>query len=575
MSTDRSFSPDTTRGAWHARALRFLTEPHPSVQEIGERRRAQLLSILSLLLVLLFTIESLVRRQSNVGFTALLAITIISYGLSRTKYYQAGAYFFTFGFTSLAYIAIFLGTASSFEIYVTSIVFVSLIVASALLPQGGMLVLASLATLATFAAPAYAKTPVEGVGRVGGLVLSVGAILYGVSAFRAGTERARLKEVQDINRELEDIKTNLEQRIDERTAELETASAQTSRRAGQLQTLVELSQSIAQEKNPNEIFPTAAQLISERFGFYHVGIFLVDLAREYVVLQAANSEGGKMMLERNHRLRLGTGVAGFAAQTGKPRIELNVGADAVFFNNPDLPATRSEIALPLIAGGKTIGVLDVQSTESAAFSEDDLQVLGALANQLAIALENAHLLTEARAAATQVREVYSELVKMEWSRAAQRAEQAGFRYNFGRIEMMETQLDDADIESAVKTGNLVTNQANGSEEKRAVVAVPVKLRGEVIGVLHIASNDPSRTWQENELSLMEAVAERAALAMENARLFQDARRRAAKEQLISEATSRISGSLNIENILRTTASELERVLGGSEVLIQFKSKDSA
>ncbi|HMD81523.1 MAG TPA: GAF domain-containing protein, partial [Anaerolineales bacterium] len=101
--------------------------------------------------------------------------------------------------------------------------------------------------------------------------------------------------------------------------------------------------------------------------------------------------------------------------------------------------------------------------------------------------------------------------------------------------------------------------------------VPVKLRGEVIGVLHIQSNDPSKEWQEDEVGLVAAVAERAAVAMENARLFQDARRRAAKEQAISEATARIGSALNIENILHATAEELERVLSGSEIVIQFET----
>jgi GAF domain-containing protein len=99
------------------------------------------------------------------------------------------------------------------------------------------------------------------------------------------------------------------------------------------------------------------------------------------------------------------------------------------------------------------------------------------------------------------------------------------------------------------------------------------LRGEVIGILHIESNDPAKEWQDDEISLIQAVAERAAFAMENARLFQDARRRAAKERLISEATARISSAFNVENILQTTAEELERVLGGSEILIQFQSKE--
>jgi GAF domain-containing protein len=89
----------------------------------------------------------------------------------------------------------------------------------------------------------------------------------------------------------------------------------------------------------------------------------------------------------------------------------------------------------------------------------------------------------------------------------------------------------------------------------------------------VESNDSSRAWKDDEIRLVEAVAERAALAMENARLFQDARRRAAKEQAISQATARISSAINIENILHTTAEELERVLGGSEVLIRFQNKE--
>jgi GAF domain-containing protein len=120
----------------------------------------------------------------------------------------------------------------------------------------------------------------------------------------------------------------------------------------------------------------------------------------------------------------------------------------------------------------------------------------------------------------------------------------------------------------------VANPVNGSEENRATLAVPVKLRGEVIGVLHVESEDQSHNWNADEISLVEAVAERAAIAMENARLFQDARRRASKEQLISEASAKIGSAINLENILQTTAEELERVLGGSEVLIQFQNKEA-
>lgn len=365
----------------------------------------------------------------------------------------------------------------------------------------------------------------------------------------------------------------IEQRVNERTTELEKANKQTSRRATQLEAITALSESIAQLQDLNELFSSATKLISERFGFYHVGIFLLDSAREFAVLQAANSEGGKRMLERNHRLKMGVGVVGYSAQTGFPRIALDVGTDAIYFDNPDLPETRSEAALPMKSRGETIGILDVQSKEAGAFSNEDLQVLTTLANQVAIALENARLLTETRAALTQVQEVYDEFTRAEWSRTVSKAEQPGFRYHAGRIEMLEKALKFPEVISAVQKGEIVTGSPNGSEEKRSTVAVPVKLRGEVIGVIHVESNDPSKTWFEDEVSLVEAVAERAAFAMENARLFQDARRRAAKEQAISEATARISTAINIENILHTTAEELERILGGSEVLIRFQSKE--
>lgn len=372
---------------------------------------------------------------------------------------------------------------------------------------------------------------------------------------------------QKANLELQKLQGELELRVRDRTSELE-------RRAAQLQTITGLSESIAELQDLNELFPVVTRLISERFGFYHVGIFLVDSAGEFALLQAANSEGGKRMLARGHRLRLGTGVVGYAAQTGHPRIALDVGADAVFFDNPDLPNTRSEAALPLISRGRTIGVLDVQSTEAGAFSTDDLQVLTALASQVSIAFENTRLLTETRAALVQVQEVYNEFTRAEWSQTASRSEKHGFRYHAGRIELLEDELRTPEVVSAVEKGRSALKQADGSEERRAAVAVPVKLRGEVIGVLHIESDDPAKEWQADDIGLVEAVAERVAFSMENARLFQEARRRAAKEQLISEASAKIGSAFNLENILKATAEELERVLGGSEVVIQFQNKEA-
>ena len=562
------------------RIWRLLTEAHPSITEIGERRRAQLLSALSLILFVSFTWAVLSSPSSFTVFIFFLGITLLAYIVSRTSYYRIGAYFFSFGFTSIAYISLYNGSANSVDTAIASTVPIALILASAILSQRGFLILviatiAATGSIRVYADPKFLADPLFSFGRTIGVTSSIGLILVGITAFRSSVERARIKEVQAINTELEDLTTTLEQRVNDRTAELATANIRTSSRAAQLQAITELSEAIAQLQDLGELFNSAVNLISARFGFYHVGIFLIDNDRENAIMQASNSAGGQKMLARGHRLKLGTGVVGFTAQTGQPRIALDVGADAVFFNNPDLPTTRSEVALPLKSRGETFGVLDVQSTEAGAFSNEDLQVLTALANQVSIAFENTRLLTETRAALEQVQEVYDEFTRAEWSRAAAKAEQAGFRYQTGRIEMIEKSLNSPEVVSAVQTGEVTMNQTNGSKEMRPIVVVPVKLRGEVIGVLHIESNDPSKTWQKDDISLVEAVAERAAFAMENARLFQDARKRASKERLISEATTKISGALSLENILQTTAQELERVLGGSEVLIKFQSKGEA
>lgn len=559
-----------------------LTAPASAITEISEQRSARLASAFLFIIAFFEIIAGLARTprlgvveafSGGIGFS--LIPTLIAYLISRTQWYRVSVFIFSISFASTAYQSMVVqGGAANAGLLILLYVPLSLIVASSFLSSWAVFLLVGL-NVGLLYSTRFMGVPVpEGLAAAAGIITVIGVVLIALTNFRRNLERERLEEVQAINRELENLTTNLEQRVNERTAELEQANRQTSRRAAQLQTITELSEAIAQFQDINSLFPAATRLISERFGFYHVGIFLVDNDRENAILQAANSEGGQRMLERAHRLRLGTGVVGFAAQTGQPRIALDVGSDAVFFDNPDLPGTRSEAALPLISRGETLGVLDVQSTEAGAFSTEDLQVLTALANQVAIAFENAHLLTETRAALTQVQEVYNEFTRAEWSRAVSASEQHGFRYRSGRIELLENELRTPEVVSAVENARVETNQAEAPEEKRVRVAVPVKLRGEVIGILHVESNDASKEWQKDEISLVEAVAERAAIAMENARLFQDARRRAAKEQLISEASSRIGSVFNIENILQTTAEELERVLGGSEVLIQFQNNEA-
>jgi GAF domain-containing protein len=564
------------------RAWNTLTAPSNAIIDFTERRVARLAASF-LLVVFCFALIGGMARILLVGYSVIRAFSggigftllssLIAYALARTKAYRAGIFIFSAFYSAIAYLSIRVDgseahTAQLILIYVP----LSLIVVSTFLSPWAVFLLTGLNIGALILLQGIG-IPINDIVLEAGMIGLMGLVLILLASFRSRLETFRLNELRTANRRLEDLTGNLEQRVSERTGELEIDNQQMTRRAAQLQAITELSETIAQLQNLNEILPAATRLVSEYFGFYHVGIFLIDGAGGYAILQAANSEGGKRMLQRNHRLKLGVGVVGHAAQTGIPRIALDVGSDAVYFDNPDLPETRSEAALPMKSRGETIGILDVQSTAAGAFTSEDLQTLTTLANQVAISLENAKLLTETRAALAQVEEVYDEFTRGEWSHTIAKAQQPGFRYNGGRIEMMEHPIRTREVVDAAQSGEIVTGSTNGSKEKRNTIAVPVKVRGETIGVIHVEANDSSKTWQESDVSLVAAVAERAAFAMENARLFQDARRRAAKEQTISEATARISSAINLENILQTTAEELERVLGGSEVLIRFQGKE--
>jgi GAF domain-containing protein len=202
--------------------------------------------------------------------------------------------------------------------------------------------------------------------------------------------------------------TNLEQLVVERTAVIE-------KRFAQIQAAAEVGKAVAAQHELDELLPLTTHLISSRFGFYHVGIFLLDSRKEFAILMAANSSGGKKMLDRKHKLRVGTeGIVGTVASSGEARIALDVGADAFYFDNPDLPQTRSEMALPLIAGSEVQGILDVQSLEPNAFAAEDIPTLQILADQLAIAVQNARLLRDTQEALFTARKATGETSRKGW-----------------------------------------------------------------------------------------------------------------------------------------------------------------
>lgn len=199
------------------------------------------------------------------------------------------------------------------------------------------------------------------------------------------------KSFNSMTVQLRDLVETLESRVRERTRQLAEQNEALQLRSRQLQTVADVARSIVSSRQVDRLLDLVTRLVSERFGFYHSGIFLLDEAGDFAVLRAASSPGGMRMLEREHKLRVGqVGIVGYVTGTGEPRIATDVGSDAVFFNNPDLPETRSEMALPLKLGDLIIGALDVQSIEPDAFTQEDVTLFTTLADQISVAIENAN-----------------------------------------------------------------------------------------------------------------------------------------------------------------------------------------
>ena len=369
---------------------------------------------------------------------------------------------------------------------------------------------------------------------------------------------------------LAEERNGLDVRVQERTSELSSITKLTEKRAKQLETIAVVAQQISQVQDINELLPAITRLISAHLGFYHVGIFLLDEKKEYAVLKAANSVGGQQMLQRGHRLKIGqVGIVGYVAERAKPRISSDVGTDAVFFDNPDLMETHSEMALPLMIAGQLIGVLDVQSEKISAFDQQDIDVMSALANQVAIAIENARRFTETNQALAEERTVYGQYLRRAWQQSPLETKIAGYQYVNSQVKPLQESLDRPEINSAVASGQLVIQTG-----ENPALAIPLKVRDEIIGVLNISSNTPSRVWNENETAIVKAVAERVALALENARLFEETTRRADRERTVSEISTHIRSVSDPEVMLQTALDELKRALGATDIQIRPYSRPS-
>jgi GAF domain-containing protein len=467
------------------------------------------------------------------------ALAVVSYGVLLLLTYvrglpysiRAGAFLLLLyfaGFTSLL----------DHGIADAALLFLGFIVMTGLLfsPRAGIYVTISLVTFGIMLFYGWERTDLLDLARLTAIfVVVLSIIITGLHTFQEEFTRAQ----QTARESLESLRaerSNLELRVEERTAGL-------TRKTDQLRATSYIARKTAEVQDLATLLNMVANLVADQFGFYHTGIFLISETGEEAVLQATSSEGGARMIERGHALAVGTqGVVGFVAAQKKPRITLDVGEDAVFFNNPDLPMTRSELALPLMIHNRILGVLDIQSDKPQAFGVDDIDVLQTLADHVAIAIENARLLDESQSTLTQLEALTSLRTREVWS---QKLREKNRVFTYTPLGLRAEKLSSS-------TGK--------------TISVPLMLRGQKIGSISISRRGDSALSKRDE-ELISEVAGQAGLAIDNIRLLEEATQRAHQEQIVGKLAGRFSQSLDTDTLLQTAVRELAQLSDVTEVSI--------
>ncbi len=374
---------------------------------------------------------------------------------------------------------------------------------------------------------------------------------------RTGDEMGQLgTSFNSMTGQIRNILGELEQRVADRTRALE-------RRTTYLEASAKVSQTAATVLDPDILISDVVELIRSSFNLYYVGLFIVDDRNLWCVLQAGTGEAGQALLDRNHRIEIGEGMIGWCVANNQARIALDVGMDAVRFDNPELPNTRSEAALPMRARDRVIGALTVQSSEPSAFDQDLITVLQTMADQIAIVLENADLFAKTEASLQAERRAYGELSRQAWQELLERSELGFISSEFFDIQPADQDWSPVMRETA-SSGQITFT--NGD-----TIHIPIVLREQTLGVVRLRKREGTGSWSDNEIELMDTLVDQLETALETARLYSDTQIQAERERLTHEVTDKLHRSPDMDTLMQTLIEEISSALGASSAYIQLSA----
>lgn len=349
-----------------------------------------------------------------------------------------------------------------------------------------------------------------------------------------GLETA-LQHQKQLTKEISEERNEIEAHLEERTAQVD-------RRLKEIQIVSEINSSISGLFDMNELLQQAVDRIQQGFDLYYAGVFLVESTNRYAVLHAGTGEAGRQMVANHHRLPVDTNsMIGWAVSQKQSRIALDVGQEAVRFNNPYLPLTRSEMALPIISRNECLGALTIQSVLPNAFDDGDIAVLRGIADGLAVAFENSRLYENIQQNLKEIKSLNRQYLRQAWTSEETASGKITYTYQNPLAQLSE------------KTGNLIE--------------IPITVREQVIGRITLETGEPD--LQPEEKAFINSITTQTALALENARLLAETQRHANEEEMLNQMSTRLSQAVDVETILRAALQELGKIPGVSEVSVNL------
>lgn len=362
--------------------------------------------------------------------------------------------------------------------------------------------------------------------------------------------------------ELRSLIQSLEGRVEERTRLLQA-------RSEQLQAAAEVSRSVATILDTDQLIQQVAELIQQRFDLYYVGLFLTDQAREWAVLKAGTGQAGRAMLERQHRIRIGTGMIGWSIANAQARVALEAADDAVRLVSTDLPETRSEAAIPLRSRGQVLGAISVQSRLPHAFDGEVISVFQTMADQIAVAIDNARLFAESQRALDSVQQAYGRMSHQAWLERIS-ARPIVYKRDHSGLARLDSMSETVAESRSIPQGSELTVANLESDKTDHTLTLSLKARNQVIGQVHLRrSNAP---WSDAEVELLQTILDQVGASLDAARLFEETQQRAQRERLVGEITSNMRATLDIDNVLQTAAREMLNSLDLAEVEVRLSGR---